>query len=127
MDHHCPWINNCVGYFNHAHFVRFLVSVDAACGMLIVTLGFRVHALMSEIATHSITYSNVHFPYVLLFTEAPSSRVGRNKRHRSCVFGNQHFVVLHDAVDGWNFVVLPNLLRFYKHHDNRELGKGSRG
>jgi len=24
MDHHCPWIDNCVGYKNHAHFVGFL-------------------------------------------------------------------------------------------------------
>ena len=24
-DHHCAWINNCVGSFNHSHFITFLI------------------------------------------------------------------------------------------------------
>lgn len=24
MDHHCPWINTCVGWANHAYFTAFL-------------------------------------------------------------------------------------------------------
>ncbi|GIX79122.1 palmitoyltransferase ZDHHC6 [Caerostris darwini] len=33
MDHHCPWINNCCGHFNHAKFALFLIS--AVCGCIL--------------------------------------------------------------------------------------------
>lgn len=31
MDHHCPWINNCVGWGNQAHFTYFLMFAVIGC------------------------------------------------------------------------------------------------
>lgn len=42
IDHHCPWINNCVGHFNHGHFIRFLFFVDIACLYHLVMVTKRV-------------------------------------------------------------------------------------
>jgi len=38
MDHHCPWINNCVGHYNHKSFTLFLMSVVVGCTHLSVMM-----------------------------------------------------------------------------------------
>mmetsp|Transcript_16121 Transcript_16121/g.23324 ORF Transcript_16121/g.23324 Transcript_16121/m.23324 type:complete len:285 (+) Transcript_16121:28-882(+) len=44
MDHHCPWINNCVGGGNQKHFTLFLLYVELLC---VVTLGVLGHGAYS--------------------------------------------------------------------------------
>ncbi|XP_041476969.1 palmitoyltransferase ZDHHC16-like [Lytechinus variegatus] len=36
MDHHCPWINNCVGHFNHRYFMLFCIYMTI--GTIYVTI-----------------------------------------------------------------------------------------
>jgi hypothetical protein len=41
-DHHCPWVNNCIGHHNYGHFLRFLIYVDVACSYHVAMVTRRV-------------------------------------------------------------------------------------
>jgi len=40
MDHHCPWINNCVGFWNRKYFMLLLIYVLISTYYIAATLGY---------------------------------------------------------------------------------------
>ncbi|XKL62210.1 hypothetical protein PGB90_002043 [Kerria lacca] len=41
MDHHCPWLNNCVGHFNRRYFLMFMVYIEISV-LFLITFGIEI-------------------------------------------------------------------------------------
>lgn len=67
MDHHCPWISNCVGWGNHKYFFLFLMYLWTGC-VWIAMLSFSCFRSTANFRTPYSGFSNrgtVIFIFVL--------------------------------------------------------------
>lgn len=67
MDHHCPWVNNCVGIGNHKFFIQFISYVFAISMYALVLVFIRFVTCVAE--PHGCQEASTNLFVVLLVLE----------------------------------------------------------
>ena len=72
FDHHCHWINNCVGHLNRPYFIGFIISllitlmVDSFISINIIL--FQANSVNSKYLMDNALFRNTYVGFVLLLT-----------------------------------------------------------
>lgn len=61
MDHHCPWIANCVGWGNHKYFFLLVLYSGANCVYIIATMSSTLAEVIAHMETETPDRFNLVF------------------------------------------------------------------
>mmetsp|Transcript_16849 Transcript_16849/g.25340 ORF Transcript_16849/g.25340 Transcript_16849/m.25340 type:complete len:331 (-) Transcript_16849:55-1047(-) len=111
MDHFCPWMNNCIGYYNYKYFVLFMAYLFVGCVYILVVCSSWVLELTPAQRRQALYGGiDVDEAVILTFTVALSAALAVG-------------ILL-----GWHiYLILTNqtTIEFYINYENRSAARSS--
>jgi len=67
-DHHCMWLNNCIGGANYSYFIRFIIAADITILFKIIIEIFALIETSKEIELLNLEGTPTNTRYILLIS-----------------------------------------------------------
>lgn len=90
MDHHCPWVNNCVGIGNHKYFLLFVFYTFISCCYSLVLVVTRFSTCGLGGIESSRAYRRGHTQ----FAEQQAAEAVRHHQHSFCLDRPSHLLTV---------------------------------
>ena len=68
MDHHCPWVDNCIGFYNRKYFFQLLFYASIITIYFVFSAAFYVFHIVMNIINKRLKYNQIFDTGIILIT-----------------------------------------------------------